>query len=88
MSNTCAICHDMMSEADARFALPCGHVYHQYCIESYAEAKSMQVADLKCPTCKKTSHDIRAREKEVISQSVDDETSDAAAGDLAATEAT
>ena len=48
----------------------------------------MQVADLKCPTCKKTSHDILAREKEVISQSVADETIDAAAGDLAATQAT
>ena len=88
MSDTCAICRDPMSEADDRLALQCGHVFHQHCIQSYADVKSMHILDLQCPNCKATSHDIRQREETLIVQSVGDETSDAAAGDMAATEAT
>ena len=76
-----------MSEADDRLALQCGHVFHQHCIQSYADVKSMHILDLQCPNCKATSHDIRQREETLIVQSVGDETSDAAAGDMAATEA-
>ena len=47
----------------------------------------MHILDLQCPNCKATSHDIRQREETLIVQSVGDETSDAAAGDMAATEA-
>ena len=43
-------------------ALACDHVYHKECIDCYAAVKKVHIADLKCPTCTSTSHDIRARE--------------------------
>ena len=84
----CAICRETMLESDDRFALQCGHVYHQCCIECYAEVKKVHIADLPCPKCKSTSHDLRMKEEAVIIQDVDDGHPYTAAGYLAATEAT
>ena len=48
----CVICRDNMLNTESRLALPCGHVFHQECIQRYAEYKkcSMELACVyRCP---------------------------------------
>jgi len=67
----CSICKDIMQPHDI-MSLQCGHVYHEECIKHYATVKKVNIADIKCPTCKETSHDLRARENDTIIEQVDD----------------
>ena len=79
-----------MLESDDRVALQCGHVYHQSCIGTYADVKKVHIADLRCPKCKATSHDIRAKEEAAVIHmcNVYEGPNSTGAVDLAATEAT
>jgi hypothetical protein len=36
-------------------ALVCGHVYHAICLDSYCEARQIQLQNLPCPICKRTA---------------------------------
>ena len=79
-----------MLESDDRVALQCGHVYHQSCIGTYADVQKVHIADLRCPKCKATSHDIRAKEEAAIIHmcNVYEGPNSTDAVDLTATEAT
>jgi len=43
--NSCPICLNNYDSADF-LKTPCGHVYHQYCLEEWLQQKS------ECPTCR------------------------------------
>ena len=58
----CAICHQDATEDPDFTALLCGHSFHQVCIGTYADSMRVLVADLKCPTCKRTSADMEQAE--------------------------
>jgi len=40
------------------YALTCGHTYHTTCITTFAKAKNVDMANLKCPQCKLNANDL------------------------------
>jgi hypothetical protein len=54
----CAICLSGSANDDPTLALLCGHSFHKYCIDTFAEVSNTAVAVIGCPTCKLTAQDI------------------------------
>ena len=54
----CIICQDALKMEERRVALECGHVFHQQCLETYAECKNIRIEQA-CPyRCHKSLGDM------------------------------
>ena len=57
-TSTCAVCHQVVfldDSGDAQW-LPCAHVYHKECIETWASTRNVTL-ELACPLCKNDNLD-------------------------------
>ena len=55
----CTICNDHMCTKDQHLtAMVCGHTFHSCCIEEYATSCKTDLANIRCPTCRKTSPEL------------------------------
>jgi hypothetical protein len=55
----CAICRIDWDQNDDPFSfLACGHKYHCYCINTFAEVSNCSLVDVACPLCHKTGIEI------------------------------
>ena len=61
----CLICHN--SEDDDKFTSAlCGHAFHTYCIDAYADAMGLTLLALPCPTCKYTGDSLADAEAALL----------------------
>lgn len=58
-TETCAVCHQIMflDDYDQLQWLPCAHVYHRDCIQTWADTRNVTL-ELSCPVCKNTNLDV------------------------------
>ena len=49
---TCAICQLALLADEEKQWLPCSHLFHRECIDSYASAHNEHFADMPCPECR------------------------------------
>ena len=54
--NICSICLDTPTRAEPVSLLPCGHVFHQICMDQYEKSQAAAGGrkGISCPNCKKT----------------------------------
>ena len=53
--NICSICLETPTRAEPVSLLPCGHVFHQICIDQYEKSQAIAGQNgISCPNCKKT----------------------------------
>ena len=65
MAELCGICQFSLSgeqsnAGDASQSLLCGHTFHSYCVDSYAQCKGKSLNELDCPICRRTGAQITA----------------------------
>ena len=50
----CVICLQPLLDCPVSelWAAPCAHIFHRYCVESFAKARQFTVPALSCPVCK------------------------------------
>ena len=79
---TCIICMCPMLPAEATTALVCGHVYHEYCIDEYAQVKGLE-RDRACPIrCRNPVVTVVEDEEEPAPAGQGGDPSNAASGEL------
>ena len=61
----CLICHNSQDDDKFTSAL-CGHTFHTYCIDAYADAMGMTLVELPCPTCKRTGDSLADAEASLL----------------------
>ena len=67
----CAICKDMMdSKDDLLHGMACGHLFHNVCLTTWAEARNLDFFELPCPVCKRTHADCSVVERELFLDAV------------------
>ena len=67
----CSICQSSVIDDTVFEGLACGCVFHEQCLANYVEQARLSIESMRCPNCRKASHDVHELEQDLLRQHAD-----------------